>query len=127
MGGYADVSNLVKAQEEAKSFKTDMYNYSLQNVQALPYSLSKTSAFTYNNKIVPILEFYTCTKTEKDALREKIKYNGMTVMATRSLASVTKAGEEVYVQGQMIRLSDLSEDSHMAYAIYEEIKKGVYL
>ena len=127
LGGYADVSNLVKAQEEAKSFKTDMYNYSLQNVQALPYSLSKTSAFTYNNKIVPILEFYTCTKTEKDALREKIKYNGMTVMATRSLASVTKAGEEVYVQGQMIRLSDLSEDSHMAYAIYEEIKKGVYL
>ena len=127
LGGYADISNLVKAQEEAKSFKTDMYNFSLQNVQALPYSLSKTSAFTYNNKIVPILEFYTCTKTEKDALREKLKYNGMTVMATRSLASVTKAGEEVYVQGQMIRLSDLSEDSHMAYAIYEEIKKGVYL
>lgn len=122
-----DMANLSKRQEEAKSFKTDMYNMNLQNVQAIPYSLAKTSAFTYNNKIWPIVEYYTCTDAEKEAFKNKLNYDGMTVNKITTLTDVTVLGDIKYVKGQMIRLSDITDDSHMAYTIYEEINKGVYL
>ena len=32
-----------------------------------------------------------------------------------------------FVKGQMIRLNDLSEDSHIANEIYDELLKGVYI
>lgn len=104
-----------------------MYSYNLQNIQALPYSLSKTSPFTYNNKIWPIVEMYSATEEEKKAFRDKLEYDGMTVMKITTINEVTEPGSMKYVKGQMIRLEDLSDDSHMAYTIYEEIKKGVYI
>lgn len=127
IGGALDVANVDKAQKEAKSFATDMYNMNLRNIQAIPYSLAKTSSFVYNNKIWPMLEYYSCTEEEKRAFRLKLEYNGMTVNKITTLADVTEEGTIKYVKGQMIRLEDLSDDSHMAYTIYDEINKGVYL
>lgn len=127
VGGALDIANVDKAQKEAKSFATDMYNMNLRNIQAIPYSLAKTSSFVYNNKIWPMLEYYSCTEEEKRAFRLKLEYNGMTVNKITTLADVTEEGKIKYVKGQMIRLEDLSDDSHMAYTIYDEINKGVYL
>jgi len=71
---YAD-----RLQSESVSFAKDMYNYSLQNIQAMPYMLGKVSAFTINNKVFPFLEFYEATPEEEEALTQKLIYNGMTV------------------------------------------------
>ena len=127
VGGAMDLANLEKAQKEAKSFATDMYNYNLQNVQAIPYSLAKTSAFTYNNKMWPMIEMYSCTDQEKSAFINKLKYNGMTVMKIDHIANYISGTEKRFIKGQLIRLDDIVNDSHMAYSIYEEISQGVYL
>lgn len=111
---------------ENKSYATDQFNLQIGNIQALPMSLTKSSALTYNNKIWPILEFYTATDVEKEALKNKLKYNGMTVMVIDEIRNYLQL-EPSFIQGQMIRLENLNDDSHIAYAIYDEIKKGVYI
>ena len=46
IAGYMDYQNVKKLQEENRDFQTDLYNYNLQNIKAIPESLSKGSAFT---------------------------------------------------------------------------------
>ena len=103
-----------------------MYGYQLGNVKALPDSISKTTAFTFNNKIFPILEYYTCTDVEKQALRDKIKYNGMTIMVIGKIADYILS-DVSYIKGSIIRMEDIADDFHMLKAISDEIYKGVFI
>lgn len=125
-GGIADVNFNEQLRNEALDYTKDMYGYNLGNIQALPTSLTKTSAFTYNNKIFPILEYYTCTDQEKQALRDKIKYNGMTVMRIGTIAEFIPNAEKQYIKGRIIRLEGIEEDYHFLKAISEEIFKGAF-
>ena len=120
-----DFRNNLRMMEENKKFATDMYTYNLQNIQAIPTSLTKTSALTYNTRVWPFIEYYTCTDVEKNALADKIKYNGMTIMKIGKLTDYL-LGEDKFYKGQLIRLNSKG-DSHMAYEIYTELNKGVYL
>lgn len=126
-GASKDLEYAERLQNEAKSYSTDMFNMSLQNIQALPTTLSRTSAFDINNKIYPFLEYYTCTEVEKEALRNKINFNGMTVM------TIGKPEDYIinmpkFLQGQLIRFNDgESSDYHLTAEIANEIHKGVYI
>ena len=120
-----DYANTIKMMEENRQYAIDMYGYNLQNIQAIPTSLTKTSALTYNTRVWPFVEYYTCTEKEREALKDKIKYNGMTIMKIGKLTDYT-LGNGNFFKGQLIRL-DLKVDSHMAYEIYNELVKGVYL
>ena len=133
-GGIADYFINEKLRSEAIDYTKDQFNYSLQNIQALPYTLARVSSLTNDNTIFPILEYYTCTAREKEALANKIAYNGMTVMAigkikdykdnSWSYGTVVSKG---YIKGKLIRLENLNEDFHMINAIGEELNKGVYM
>ena len=127
VGGAVDLDMLKRQQQEQRSYQIDMYNYNLQNIQAIPSSITKTTALTQNTRIWPFLEYYTCTDVEKQAFRDKLKYNGMTVMAIGKMSDYIIPGEPHFLLGQIIRLPNLREDSHMANDIYEEITKGVYI
>ena len=129
IGGVLDYENLKKRQEEARSFATDMYGYNLGNIKAIPTSLAKNTALTANTKIFPFVEKYSCTDVEKQVLRDKMTYNGMTVMKTTTIEEFMgiRPIASTFVKGQIIRLLGFNEDSHMANAIYEEINKGVYI
>lgn len=134
IGGIADYSLNEKLRNETLDYTKDMYGYNLQNIQALPYTLTRTTAFTYNNKIFPILEYYTCTQEEKDALANKIAYNGMTVMAIGKLKnyignswSYNGIESNGYVKCKLIRFNEIGEDYHIATALAEELNKGVFI
>ena len=129
LGGILDMQNLQKRQEEARSYATDMYGYQLGNVKAIPTSISKTSAITANTKIFPFVEKYTCTPVERQALIDKIVYDGMTIMVVTTLNSNVVSGTLHFYKGKIIRLDSysLASDSHMANVIYEELNKGVYM
>ena len=130
VGGLAtsalDYKNTIKMMEENRQYSIDMYGYNLQNIQAVPTSLTKTSALTYNTRVWPFIEYYTCTDAERNALKDKIKYNGMTVMKVGQLNNYL-LGEDNFYKGQLIRLPDVRIDGHMAFEIYNELNKGVYL
>ena len=121
-----DLANTVKMMEENKQYAIDMYGYNLQNIQAVPTSLTKTSALTYNTRVWPFIEYYTCTESERKALKDKIKYNGITIMKVGKLSDYS-LGKDNFYKGQVIRLPDSRIDGHMAFEIYNELNKGVYL
>ena len=124
--GIIDVGINDKLRTEALDYTKDQFGYQLGNIRALPYSLNRVSAFNINNKIFPILEYYTCTETEKQALRDKIQYNGMTVQTIGTVAQYIQE-EPTYIKGRIIRFEDLGEDYHLAVAIAEELYKGVFI
>ena len=122
-----DYANTVRMMEENRQYAIDMYGYNLQNIQAVPTSLTKTSALTYNTRVWPFIEYYTCTEAERKALKDKIKYNGMTIMKVGQLSDYA-LGEDNFYKGQLIRLPEYVKiDGHMAFEIYNELNKGVYL
>lgn len=133
-GGITDYFINEKLRTEAIDYTKDQFNYSLQNIQALPYTLARVSSLTNDNTIFPILEYYTCTDREKEALANKIAYNSMTVMAigkikdyinnSWSYGDITSKG---YIKGQLIRLDSIDEDFHLINSISSELNKGVYL
>lgn len=125
-GLQQDLKYAQQLQAEALDYSKDQFGYALQNIRALPYSLGRVSAFTINNKVFPFLEFYTATEPEKQALRNKLTYRGMTIGAIGTIQDYLQ-GEPVFVQGSVIRLDTLAEDYHLASALAHEIHKGVYI
>ena len=115
-----------KLRDEQLNLKKDLFNYNLQNVQALPQSVSKTAAFNINSKYVPFLEKYTCTEEEKNALRDKLRWQGMTVMRTGQIQDYVW-GDDTYIEAMPLRLTGLSEDTHTAQAIAQELNMGTYI
>ena len=123
--GYGvDMQLMEKGLQEQRQYAIDKYHYQLGNIQALPYTLTKVNAFDINSKVWPFLEFYTCTDVEKEALRMKIQYEGMTVGIVDYLGNYINGG---YVQADLIRNESIIEDSHLLDDIYIELTKGVYM
>ena len=125
--GIADYKNIQKLQSEQKSYATDLYNYNLSNIRATPNTLTKTSAFTILNKLVPFLEYYTCTDDEKQAFINKLSYNGM------SIGVIGKVGIYIdntynnhkYIQCSIIHIDIDNEDAGVRNAINNELMRGV--
>lgn len=123
--GYGmDMNLMEKSLQEQRQFSIDKYKMQLGNIQALPYTLTKVGAFNINSKVWPFLEYYTCSEQEKEALRMKIQYEGMTVGIVDYLGNYMNGG---YVQADLIRNESIIEDSHLLDDIYIELTKGVYM
>ena len=132
-GGAADMAITDKLHNEALDYKKDMFGYQLDNIKALPYSISKTTAYTYNNKIFPIIEYYTCTEEEKKAFANKIAWNGMTVGVidkiinykdnTWSYKDITDKG---YIKARLIRVEGIDDDTNLLNSLADEVFKGFY-
>ena len=125
--GIADYKNMQKLQKEQKSYATDMYNYNLGNIKATPNTLTKTSAFTILNKLVPFLEYYTCTDDEKQAFINKLKYNGMSIGVIGTVGTYINNmyNNHKYIQGTIIHIDLPNEEADMRNAINDELMKGV--
>lgn len=125
-GGITDVSINEKLRNDALDLTKDQFGYNLGNIQARPNTLSKTGSMNIDNPYIPYLEYYTCTEIEKKALRDKIKYNGMTVMRIGKIADYIKE-EPTYIKCKLIRAEEISDDYHLIKSIAEELDKGVFI
>ena len=126
IGGAADIAIGDKLRAEAMDYKRDMFGMQMGNIQALPTNITKTTAFTYNNKLFPILEYYTCTIEERNALLDKLRYNGMTVGRIGKIADYLANASDQYIKGRIIRIEGVSDDFHYYKAISDEIYKGAF-
>lgn len=123
--GIADYQINEQLRNENMDYTKDMFGYQLGNIKAVPDGLSKTTAYTKNNKYFPFLEFYTCTEEEKNALKNKLKYNGMTVMRIGTINEFLQA-DQSYIKGRLIRLEG-NYDNHYVNELSQELYKGVYI
>ena len=126
IGGGLDIAIGDKLRAEAMDYKRDMFGMQMGNIQALPSNITKTTAFTYNNKLFPILEYYTCTIEERNALLDKLRYNGMTVGRIGKIADYLANAKDQYIKGRIIRIEGVSDDFHYYKAISDEIYKGAF-
>lgn len=124
--GIADIALGAKLRNEAMDYTKDQFGYQLGNIKAIPYNITKISSVSSDNKIFPFVEHYTCTDTEKNALIEKITYNGMTVNVIGSISDY-QLDEVSYIKGKLIRLENICDDYHVVNMIAEELNKGVYI
>lgn len=132
--GIRGITNMATSQlqyEEALDYKRDMFGYQLDNIKALPQSLSKSSPLNINNKYWPFIEYYTCTDTEKTAFQNKIKYNGMRLMVVGTLneyfLNLPNTTDRYYFKGQLIQNDTISDDWHIMNEISNELNKGFYV
>lgn len=130
-GAEADILFGNKIYEENKSYKKDIFEYSLDNVRALPNSIAKTTAYTENNKIFPVLEYYSCTDEEKNILANEIAQRGMTIGSIDYIESYAFNTWEYngivarnFIKAQLIK-TDI-EDNHIADVLSTELAKGLY-
>lgn len=122
-GGIADVSINDQLRQDQMDLRKDLHQMDLQNIQARPDSITKITAFDISNKIFPVLEFYSSTPEEKTALTNYIVYNAMTV---NRIGYPAQYSGGYFFQGDVIRLT-ISDDAHVAEAINNELRQGVYL
>ena len=126
MAGLADIRLNEQLRAEALDYTKDQFGYQLGNIAALPYSLANVGAQTIISKFFPILEYYTATDVEKEALRNKIKYNGMTVMTIGTIQGFQQA-DRTYIKGKLIRLENAEEEFHFVNMLANELNQGVFI
>lgn len=105
----------------------DLFNYNLENIQALPQSLSKGTSINVNSKYVPFLEYYTCTEEEKLALADKLQWQGMTIMRVGTISNfLSPDNTDTYIECSPLRFTNFYEDNHALQEIASELSLGVY-
>ena len=135
VSGAADVAHAEKLFQESKSYATDLHYLQLGNVQAMPRSLSKTTAFNVDNRYFPILAYYLPTEKEADLVDQYINIHSMNVDAEgkpidyiynrykREGDTYTDRG---FISGSIIRI-EVPFDTHFIDELNKEFQKGVYL
>jgi hypothetical protein len=96
----------------------------------MPYSLTKVGSQTADYKMFPFVEYYTCTSVEKEALRSKMNWNGMTVMRVGEIASFLKFEEDelgTFIQATPIRIEADRANDRVVATIKQELETGVYM
>lgn len=131
--GMVDYQLNEKLRNEAIDYRVDQFGYQLGNIKALPYGLSKISSLNENNKIFPFIEYYTCTDEEKEALKNKIAYNGASIGRIGTIreylyqSKFEKKTGFWYIKGKMIRLLDFGGDYQQLNVIASEMLKGIFI
>lgn len=120
------------ARREAIGYSKDVHRLSLQNIEAQPDSLTRTTAFTAINKIFPILEYFTCTDEEKKAVAKSISENSMRAGFVTTIAEIARnrwvygdLEDRGYISGKLMR-SSLNEDPHYLISLNSELLTGFY-
>lgn len=120
------------ARREAIGYSKDVHRLNLQSIEAQPDSLARTTAFNAINKIFPILEYFTCTDEEKNAIAKSIAENSMRAGFVTKIAEISQnrwvygdLEDRGYISGKLIRAS-LGEDPHYLAALNAELLTGFY-
>jgi hypothetical protein len=123
VGAGVDYAVKEGLRNEAIDYTKDQFGYALGNVQALPQGIAKTDVQSVDNPLIPLLEVFDCTDVEREAYRNKLRYNGMTVMRVGRAGDYMDGG---YFKARLIRMETAREDHHVVNTIASELNKGVY-
>lgn len=128
--GAYDVYANQKIYEKQKQLTMDTFTLNNESVQARPYTLSKVGALNPNNKLFPFVEVYGTTDEEYLNISIALGFNGFNINRVQYLENVIQfkpAGIHAKMSATIPYLYDIIDDSHIAFAINEELQKGVIL
>ena len=124
-GGVMDIIGNQKLRREQIGLQKDLFGMELGTIKARADSLTRGAIYNINNKYFPYVEYYTCTDKEREALENKIKYNGMTIGVIGKVVDyIDYSADWTYIQARVIDI-DIEDDTHMANTINGELQGGV--
>lgn len=126
VGGVLDYKYAEQLRQEAQSFKRDMFNLSMENIRAVPATLTNVSPRNPRNNGFVTIEYYTCSEEEVDTLLDYIRWYGMNVEAVGHVQDWLESGVETFVTASILRYNG-REDSHYVNALNEELERGFYI
>lgn len=126
--GTVNMAISEQLRKESMQYSLDKYNLNLKNIKAQPQTLTKVTALDINNRLFPVLEYYTCTEEEKLFFKDYLLYNGYRVERIGCIKDyVDRNADFTFIQADFIRLeSVLGLDSHELGYISECISAGWY-
>lgn len=127
VGGVMDLTMQKELQRDAKDFAKDNFKMNLQNIHALPNTLNKVSSLVATSKLFPFIEFYTCTDTEREAFRKKLKYNGYTIERIGFIKDFLNPSDTTFIKAKLIRNETITCDADELLEISNELNKGVFI
>ena len=138
IAGIADVVLNEQRFSEQKKYSRDIFQLNLGNVQAMPRTISRTTAYTIDNRYFPVFVKYSCTGAEEEAVRRYFIENSFRVDAigypedfmsvTYRLRNINHEDYECrgFLSGQIIKI-DTDKDTHYIDELNNEFTKGVYM
>lgn len=127
VGGVMDLTMQKELQRDAKDFAKDNFKMNLQNIHALPNTLNKVSSLVVTSKLFPFIEFYTCTDTEREAFRNKLKYNGYTIERIGVIKDFLNRSDITFIKAKLIRNKTITCSADELLEIANELNKGVFI
>lgn len=100
--------------------------WEIQNIQARPMSITNVSAYNKINKYFPFLEFYSCTKEERELVKNKIKYEGMTISRIDKISKYVY-NDQHFLSAKILRSNIIESDLALISEINKELSQGVYI
>lgn len=132
VGGALDITNNMTLRNDTINKAHTLFSYQMDNIKALPNTLANVGCLTYDNALVPVLEFYEASDDEIDAFEKKMRYYGMSVMKVGQVTEYLNPLQESFIQGSLLRLLvpegvNTEADNHLAEELSKEIQKGLYI
>lgn len=121
--GIIDTALDEQTYQISKQLKKDIFNYQLDNIKAVPQSLSKAASFNYNTRSCPFVEVLSGTDEDVIQAENYIKYNGCSV---NYVGVLEFDSEWNFYSGQILR-HEGSMTTPVYNALNEEFGIGIYI
>lgn len=127
IGGAADVGINAYLRYDQRQAVIEQHNWQLQNIQALPYSVTKVNNFNFDSNYVPYLEVYVCDDSEIDNFIKYLDLRSYSINRYGRLNDYIKPTGRTFLKGMIVRLAGVDDDSHYMAAISDEVNQGFYI
>ena len=125
--GAADIVTNRMLRADQREATIQQHNWQLQNIQALPYSVTKVNNFNVDSNYVPYLEVYVCDDSETDNFIKYLALRSYSINRYGQLLDYIKPTGRTFLKGMIIRQSEVDDDSHYLAAIADEVSQGFYI
>ena len=124
--GIADYAQNEKLRKETTAYQKDIFTLQNGNIKAQAQGIAKTIAFNANNKIFPLLEYYTCSDNEKEQVKQYFKYKAYTLNTIDTIKNyVNYDGDYNYIEGIIVETT--ISDPIVTNDINNELYGGIYI
>lgn len=127
IGGVADIATNSILRADQREAAIQQHNWQLQNIQALPYSVTKVNNFNVDSNYVPYLEVYVCEDTETDNFIKYLALRSYSINRYGRLVDYIKPTGRTFIKGMIVRLAEVDDDSHYLASIADEVNQGFYI
>ena len=104
IGLTSDLNAQAKTQAENIDYTKDQFALSMGNIKSQGTSISKITAINEANTLIPFIEYYDSTDDDREAVSNKLKYNGMTINRIGTIMDYLSDDDDLhYYQTKLIK------------------------